>query len=208
MQYQQRFTKVLIAALATVSGSLAYGQDALQLPEFSATQSFESRKATMSMKVYHSGSSVRVERSAALSTLYVPAESKVYNLTSYPNHSHQCVSMKAEQAKMLPSPLELLQGTDVKRSPLGTENVDGHQCNIENIVVRRPDGSTIVSRVWEAQDLKGVPIRIESHIGDITLTAIYQDISFETPDLSLFTIPEACTPLEKMGQVAEQRTLR
>ena len=208
MRFHQLFSKILIAVFTVVSGSFVYGQDALKFPDFSATQTFASRKGSMSMKVYHAGSSVRVERSGALSTLYVPSESKVYNLTTYPDHSHQCVVMKPEQAKMLPSPLELLQGTSVKRTSVGTENLDGHACNVENVEVTRGDGSTIVSRVWEAQDLKGVPIKIESHIGDLTLSATYGDISFHTPEESLFTIPDTCTPLEKMGQVVEQATLR
>jgi hypothetical protein len=208
MQYQQLFTKVLIAVCTVTSGSFVYGQEGLKLPDFSATQSFESRKASMSMRVYHSGSSVRVERSAALSTLYVPSESKVYNLTTYPDQSHQCVVMKPEQAKMLPSPLELLQGRNIERTSAGAENLDGHPCNIENVVVTRADGSTITSRVWEAQDLKGVPIRIDSRIGEITLSATYRDISFDPSEKDLFSLPETCTPLEKMGQVVEQATLR
>lgn len=208
MQYLQLFTKILIAAFWVASGSLVYGQDALKFPDFSATQTFASRKASMSMKVYHSRSRVRVDRSEALTTLYVPSESKVYNLTTYPDESHQCVVMKPEQAKMLPSPLELLQGTSVKRTPAGTETFDGHPCNIENVVVTRADGSTIVSQVWEAQDLRGVPIKIDSHIDDLTLSAVYRDISFDTLEQGLFTVPETCTPLEKMGEVVEQKTLR
>lgn len=206
MRYNQLFSNVLIAVFAVASGSFVYGQDALKFPDFSATQTFASRKASMSMKVYHAGSSVRVERSAALSTLYVPSESKVYNLTTYPDHSHQCVVMKPEQAKMLPSPLELLQGAKIKRTSVGVENLDGHPCNIENVVVNRVDGRTIVSRVWEAQDLRGIPIRIDSHIGDITLSAVYRDISLDSPDRGLFTIPETCTPLESMGQVVERQS--
>ena len=162
----------------------------------------------MSMKVYHSGSSVRVERSAALSTLYVSSSSKVYNFTTYPDKSHQCVVMKPDQAKMLPSPLELLQGSDLKRTPAGREVIDGHTCTVENVVVTRPDGKTVASKVWEAEDLKGIPVRIESHIGEITLAAVYRDISIGTADQALFTIPEKCTPFEKMGQVVEQTTLR
>jgi hypothetical protein len=74
--------------------------------------------------------------------------------------------------------------------------------------VTRPDGKTIESKVWEAQDLNGIPVKIESHIGEFTLSAIYRDISTETPDQNLFTIPEKCTPFEKMGQVAEQKTVK
>jgi hypothetical protein len=208
MQLQELFRKVTITVLVLASGTLAHAQDALSFPDFSATQVLESRKADVSMKVYRSGDSVRVERSGAMSTLYMPSESKVYNLTTYPDHSRQCVVMKPEQARMLPSPLELLQGSDLKRTTVGTEVVEGHPCKIENVVVKRPDGKTIESKVWEAQDLKGIPVKIESHIGELTLSAVYRDISIETPDQNLFRIPEKCTPFEKMGQVVEQKTLK
>jgi len=208
MQLQELFRKVTITVLVLASGTLAHAQDALSFPDFSATQVLESRKADVSMKVYRSGDSVRVERSGAMSTLYMPSESKVYNLTTYPDHSRQCVVMKPEQARMLPSPLELLQGSDLKRTTVGTEVVEGHPCKIENVVVKRPDGKTIESKVWEAQDLKGIPVKIESHIGELPLSAVYRDISIETPDQNLFSIPEKCTPFEKMGQVVEQKTLK
>jgi len=197
----------MIAMFVLASGAIVYGQDAWTFPDFSATQVFESRRTNMEIKIYRSGSSVRVERSAAMSTLYVPSKSKVYNLTTYPDHSHQCVVMNPDQAKMLPSPLELLQGKDLKRTPAGTEVVQGHLCNIENVVVTRPDGKTIESKVWEAQDLQGVPVKIESHLEDITLSAFYRDIALGTPDQALFTIPEKCTPIEKMGQVVEVKIL-
>lgn len=208
MPLQKVVTQLMIAAFVLASGALARPQDAWNFPDFSATQVFDSLKADMSMKVYHSGNSLRVDRSAAISTLYVPSKGSVYNLTTYPDGSRQCVAMKPEQAKMLPSPLELLEGTDVKRTAVGSEVVEGHPCKIENVVVTSPDGKTIESKVWEASDLKDIPVRIESHIGDITLSASYRDISFGLPDQGLFTIPEKCTPFEKMGQVVEQKTLR
>jgi hypothetical protein len=189
-------------------GIMAYGQNTLNVPDFSAVQVFQSRKATMEMKVYVSGSSVRLERSGALSTLYVPSASKVYNLTTYPDNSHQCVAMKPEQAKMLPSPLELLQGSVVKRRSLGTETVDGHLSTVELIVVKRSDGSTIESKVWEAQDLSGIPVKIESHIDEITLSATYRDIIVGAANRDLFTVPQKCTPFEKMGQVVEAKTIQ
>jgi hypothetical protein len=198
----------MITVIVLASGAFAHGQDALNFPDFSATQVFESRKAIMAMKVYLSGDSVRVDRSAALSTVYMPSKSKVYNLTTYPDHSHQCVVMKPEEAKMLPSPLELLHGSNVKRTAAGTEVVEGHPCTVEKVVVTRPDGNTVESKVWEAQDLKGVPVKIESHIGEVTLSAFYHDISLGRPDHALFTIPEKCTPLEKMGQVVEEKLIK
>jgi hypothetical protein len=194
--------------IALFFAGFAEAQDTWTFPDFSATQVFQSGRANITMKVYRSGSSVRVERSGALSTLYEHAGSKVYNFTTYPDHSHQCVSMKPEQAKMLPSPLELIQGKIVKRTPAGSEEIDGHPTRAENVVVARPDGKTIESKVWEAEDLKGIPVRIESTLDGITLKAVYQNVVVAAPDETLFAVPDRCTPFEKMGQVAEVRTLK
>ena len=116
--------------------------------------------------------------------------------------------MKTEQAKMMPSPLELLQGTKLKRTPAGTEIVEGHSCKVENVVVTRPDGKTIKSKVWEAEDLHGIPVKIESYLDNVTLQAVYRDIVIGTPSQALFTVPEKCTPFEKMWQVVEVKTLK
>jgi len=85
--------------------------------------------------------------------------------------------------------------------------MEGHHCRIEDVVVTRPDGSTIKSKVWEAEDLHGIPMRIDSVIGDITLSAVYRDIQIGAPDQGLFSIPAKCTPFEKMGEVAEQKVI-
>src|ERR1700735_4608794 len=197
----------LVLGSLTFLGHLVYAQDTWNFPDFSATQVFQSRKVDLAMKVYLSGSSVRIDRSGALSTLYVPAESKVYNFTVYPDNSHQCVAMKPEQAKMLPSPLELLQGKILKRTAAGSEVVEGHTTKVETVVVARPDGQTIESKIWEAEDLHGIPVKIESTLDGIPPRAIYRDINVGAPDKALFTVPDRCTPFEKMGQVAEIRTL-
>lgn len=41
-------------------------------PDFSATEVIQSAKFDMQMKVYRSGSTVRIEKTAALATLYTP----------------------------------------------------------------------------------------------------------------------------------------
>lgn len=160
------------------------------------------------MKVYRSGSSVRLERSAAISTLYATESGKVYNLTTYPDHSHQCVSMNPEQARMLPSPLELIEGKVIKRVRVGSEVVEGHPTEVEDVTVTGMDGKMIESKVWEAEDLKGIPVKIESHLQGVTLRVVYREIVIGAPDKVLFEVPNRCTPIEKMGQVAESRILK
>ncbi len=205
-------TKSFVAALVlgwlTQFGGLAHAQEGWSFPNFSATQVFAARRAELTMKVYRSGSSVRVERSGAIATLYVPASSKVYNLTVYPDNSRQCVAMNSKQAKMLPSPLELILGRLVKRTLVGSEVVDGLDSKIEDVTVVEPDGKTVESRVWEAKDLKGIPVKIESHLDGATLRATYRDIVIGAPDEALFRVPDRCIPFDKMGEVAEVRTGR
>jgi hypothetical protein len=201
------FVIALLLGWLAEFGGVLHAQESWNFPNFSATQVFSAHRADMTMKIYRSGSSVRVERSGAIATLYVPASSQVFNLTVYPDKSRQCVAMKPEQAKMLPSPLELILGQIVKRTPAGSEVVDGHSSKIEDVVVVEPDGKTVESRVWEAEDLKGIPVKIESHLEGVTLRATYRDIVIGPPDEVLFRVPDRCIPFEKMGQVAESRIL-
>jgi hypothetical protein len=204
-----RNAAVMVLVSSAIFSRAQESESPWKFPDFSATQVLQSAKFEIPMKVYRSSSSVRVERTAALATLYVPASSKVYDLTVYPDGRRQCVAMTSDQAKMLPSPLELLYGIKVKRTPAGTEFVEGHTCKVETIVAIRTDGKTVQSKVWEAEDLEGVPVKIESQLpGGSKLTAIYRDIVLGTPDKALFTPPDLCTPFEKMGQVAVHEVYR
>jgi hypothetical protein len=56
--------------------------------------------------------------------------------------------------------------------------------------------------------LKGVPVKIESQTAHGKLTAVYRDIVLATPDAALFAIPDKCTPIEQMGQVAEHKIIK
>jgi hypothetical protein len=198
---------VSLLPLVTIRGQ-NNAEDPWKFPDLSATQVLPTTKYDISMKVYRSGSSVRVERSTAIATLYATATNKVYSLTTYPDGSHQCVVMTPDQAKMVPSPLELLYGTKVRRTPAGTELVEGHKCKVEIAQVTRSDGKIIESKVWEAEDLSGVPVKIESQLPEAKVTAFYRNIILGTPDKALFTPPDKCTPYEKMGQVVEDNVVK
>jgi hypothetical protein len=193
-----------------LSAIVARAQDSADpwnFPDFSATQLMGPAQRALSMKVHWSGTNMRIDISDAMATLYLPATGKVYRLTVYPDKTRLCIVMRTDQAKMLHSPLELLQGTQVKRTPAGTETVEGHSCKVENVVVTRHDGKTIESKVWEADDLKGVPVKIESRTEHGKILAVYHDIVLGTQDKALFTPPDKCTPYEKMYKVVEEKTL-
>lgn len=218
MRFKNLTGKLVLLGCVALPCVLLHGQakdgaapanNSWSFPDFSGTQVFVSGGHEMTFKIYRSGSMVRIEQTAALATLYAPAKSSVYKLTKYPDGSHQCVVMKSAQAKMIPSPIEvLLSGTNEKRTPAGSEVVEGHTCTIETVVLTRPDGKTVESKVWEADDLKGLPVKIEMDSDFGKLRTIYRDIVVGAPDAALFAIPDKCTPIEKMGQVAEQKTVK
>lgn len=218
MRFKNFTGKLVLLGLVALPSALLHGQakdgavpadNSWSFPDFSGTQVFVSNGREMTSKIFRSGTMVRIEQTPALATLYVPTKSSVYKLTKYPDGSHQCVVMKSAQAKMLPSPIEvLLSGTNVKRTAAGSEVLEGHSCKIETVVLTRADGKTVESKTWEADDLNGLPVKIEMDSSFGRLRAIYRDIVVGAPDAALFAIPDKCTPIEKMGQVAEQKTVK
>jgi hypothetical protein len=167
------------------------------LPDFSAT---EVRGAVV-WKVYHSGSKLRADLSPAAAAIWAPEEDKVYHLLLLPKNP-TCVVMKSAQSQMLRSPLQLVYGPNTTKtaSPV-KEVVDGHTCTVLDAVTTSPDGE-ITARIWTADDLKGVPLRIDLHTHTGTLTAMYRDVVVGTPETSLFVPPMKCIPPEKTYQVA------
>jgi hypothetical protein len=217
MRFKGFTGKLVLLGLVAMSSVWLHGQakkgaeagSSWSFPDFSGTQVFVSNGRETPFKIFRSGTTVRIEEGVALATLYVPGRSSVYRLTKYPDGSHQCVVMKSEQAKMIPSPMEvLLSGTNIKRSPAGSESFEGHSCTIETVTLTRVDGKTIESKVWEADDLKGLPVKIEMESDFGKLRAVYRDIVVGAPDAGLFAVPDKCTPIEKMGQVVEQKTIK
>lgn len=181
---------------------------AWDFPDFSAIQVFQAPNYPQ-MKVYRAGSNIRVER-VGTTTLYALATSKTYTLTTYPGGGHSCVVMNPNQVHMaLPSPLQILLGADLKRTPEGEGVVEGHRCKVESVSTKSLDGTIIRSKVWEAEDLHGVPAKIESRLpSGVRLVAVYRKIELGAPDKALFAPPAKCTPYDKMGQVAEHKVYK
>jgi hypothetical protein len=63
----------------------------------------------------------------------------------------------------------------------------------------------VAARVWEAENLKGIPLKIEPHVEGVRLRAVHRDIAPDPPDQSLFAMADRCSPFEKMGRVLESR---
>lgn len=77
----------------------------------------------------------------------------------------------------------------IDRKVLGTETVETYKCEKVQNTVTLEDGTTQIVYTWEAQQLKGMPVKMMSETPDGSMTMILKDISTKTPDKSLFELP-------------------
>ncbi len=203
MKFAAALRSVAIACLLLACGPAVFAQNEKgtasgDLPDFSATEI----RGSIRWKIHHSGSRLRVDPSSAGATIWAPDEDKVYNLLILPEKT-TCVVMKTAQAQMMRSPLQLVYGPNTTRNAAAAkEVVDGHTCTVLDGVTTLPDGNKFNSKIWAADDLKGVPLRIDVYSDRGTVTATYRDVVVGTPDPALFTLPSKCIPQEKTYQVA------
>jgi hypothetical protein len=195
---------VAIAAASSIALHAEEPSASWAFPDFSAVEVFEFPRFPP-MKIYRLGLRVRTDRTPIIATLYAPLEGKVFDLTTHPDGSRHCVSQKADATgTVMPNPLQALFGSRVKRISEGRETMEGHDCKVESVLVTRADGKITQLRVWEAEDLKGVPVKIESRLPDGSkVIVVHRDVLLGAPDAALFALPAKCTPIEKMGQVVE-----
>jgi hypothetical protein len=166
------------------------------LPDFSATEA----RGSLNWKVYHSGSMLRVQPSSTAATIWAPDEDKVYHLIILERTT--CVVMKTEQAKMVRSPLQLIYASETSLTPTSKKDVvDGHTCTVLEGTSTVSD-TKIKSKVWAADDLNGVPLRIDLYSENRVQSTLYRDVVLGTPASALFTLPSKCIPPEKTYQLA------
>jgi len=84
-------------------------------------------------------------------------------------------------------------GVNVERSSTEEkETVDGHPCKIEKLTIKKDDQQVAEWKLWEADDLKGFPVKVEVHRTKTVATFQFVDVSLAAPDASLFKIPKQC----------------
>ena len=142
----------------------------------------------------HEGAEIKIYRSGDKMRTSMPTGSgyMLMDMTQHINYmvmnDTMCMQMPTQQGR--PNPFTA-KGT-VERSPAGTDTVDGHACKVENVTVTPENGQPQKMKVWEAEDLKGFPIKVEMQTNHGPVTIQYKDISFAEPAASLFTHPENC----------------
>lgn len=203
MRFASALQSLAIACLVLACSPAVFAQNEKgaawsNLPDFAATE----MRGGLKWKMYRSGSKLRIEPSSAAATIYAPEEDKIYDLLILPAGT-SCVVMKTAQSHLMKSPLQVVYVPNTTTKPAAAkEVVEGHTCTVLEGVTTLPNGSTFKSKIWAADDLKGVPLRISVYSESGIVTATYHDVVVGTPDPALFTLPSKCTPLEKMYQAA------
>jgi hypothetical protein len=195
---------MLAASAVLLVSAVGLAEDAWKLPDFTATEHLQTRgRGVPPSKIYRSGTKFRIEFAPGLATIYRPDDDLAYNLFHTNTPKPVCVQMKTHQVTMLPSPMQLISGAKVERTDAGSGEFEGHKCKVETAVVTAVDGKTTSLKVWEADDLKGVPVKISvgTRLGE-GLVAVYRDIRLESVSPEVFVPAYKCVPYEKIGQVA------
>lgn len=205
----QRLLAACVAATAIVAASdLACAAEAYQLPDFSASQTLgPPNPRSQPWKVHHSKSKFRVEVTFGLADIYLPPGKEVYRLIGTNRPDMMICFRLPDDEPARHSPLQSLSGAMVQRTPVGSETLDGHPCKVSTAVITTPDGKTTRAKLWEAQDLQGFPIQIETPgEGAIPIQIRFSDVVLAAPDPALFVPPARCQTLEEAGPVVEDTT--
>ncbi|MBI3987614.1 MAG: hypothetical protein HY343_11870 [Lentisphaerae bacterium] len=83
----------------------------------------------------------------------------------------------------------------------GTESVEKYTCEKVLNTITGVDGKTMEVRTWEAKELKGLPVKVETVAPEGKMTMLFQDIKTEKPADSVFEIPSDYTKYADMGQL-------
>jgi outer membrane lipoprotein-sorting protein len=148
------------------------------------------------MKVYRSGDKMRTSMPGGAGYMIMDLDQHTNYMVM---NASMCMQMTPQPQQ---NPFSQARNATVDRSSAGTDTVDGHPCKVENLTVTPQNGEPHKMKVWEAQDLKGFPIKIETQTSRGPMTIEYKDISFREPEASLFVHPDNC---RQMPAVPAQR---
>ena len=85
-----------------------------------------------------------------------------------------------------------------ERAAVGKETIDGHVCQVEDVTITIPKNATHpILRLWEAEDLHGFPIKIETRGGPMHREITYNNVVLGPQDPSLFIFPDECQGWEQ-----------
>lgn len=149
--------------------------------------------------IYRSGKLLRVQGDASVPEYYIT------NLMTQQSHavaSNGCLEMGYPYKGSFPF-FVAVPGVTYEHTPIGEENVDGHRCHVEDLVIHSPKNPVVLHfRLYEADDLQGFPIKIENRRENAYPWVIrYKDVRLGPQDPSLFMIPDKCQTMAGFKRV-------
>ncbi len=95
----------------------------------------------------------------------------------------------------------------LERKELGKETFDGHPCIKQRVTITTDEGDSIEYVTWEATDLGGLPIRLESQADDIVDACVLKKIKTGKLDLSVFEVPAGYKKMSEQESTELRMTL-
>jgi hypothetical protein len=90
-----------------------------------------------------------------------------------------------------PSQITIVTPENMAQPP--AERVNGHPCHRSGKMLVLRDGSTAKLTEWQADDLKGFPVRVRAESGGQVVTADFSEVRLDVPGLELFAPPGGFT---------------
>jgi hypothetical protein len=157
--------------------------------------------------IYRAGNVMRMQGDASVPEYYITDLAKQQ---SHDVSVRGCLQMGSAYKLSFPF---FLSGPSVTydRIPIGKETVDGHSCQVEDLVIHNPKNPVIMHfRLYEAEDLQGFPIKIENRREQAYPWVIrYKEVRLGSQDPSLFLVPDKCQTMagfQKIGPGAKPKT--
>ena len=99
-------------------------------------------------------------------------------------------------------PFSIFQaGQKLERNLVGTETLEGHTCQVEEITITAEHGRPMKMKLWEATDLSGFPVKLEvQRLSGVPVTITYKDVKIGKPDAALFQHPASCSSVPKKAR--------
>jgi hypothetical protein len=112
------------------------------------------------------------------------------------------VEMPMQEAQSEPSDYKL------QTTELGKETIHGHACVKNKAVVTDKQGNQHESTVWNATDLKGFPVKIETAEGGAQVTMQFEEVKLGKPAAAQFDAPSDFTQYENPMKMMQQEMMK
>jgi len=194
--YREVGSRLILLGPALLCAAVAAGaQNPFDVKQFSATVvtsgvSTKAGPAQGEMKIFRSGDKMRMNLPTAGYMIMDLAQHTNYMVVG----GGMCMQMSTPPQQ---NPFAQAQDATIERSSAGSDTVDGHPCKVENVSVTSR-GRTTKMKVWEAEDLRSFPVKVEMQTSQGLVTVLYKDVSFAEPQASLFVHPENCRQMPTM----------